>query len=320
MKFLLNTLGLLFLSGIAMAAVPGLMNYQGILTDSLGTPVIDGNHSAVFKIYGAPTGGILLWTESETISTSKGLFTTILGNINPLSETIFSATPRYLGVAVDGGSEFTPRTELVTAPWAFHAQKAESVEDNAVNSQAIANGSVALADLGQNGATNGKIMKWQSGQWIIANDSTGGGGVSSGIASTHSTLVKTLPCDSMIDIATVTLTTPADGYIFVVGRATFDFGGSTSAITSLFQIDETAGGLEVSGNFMRAGLGGYTNTLESEIPVYVDRVYQKPAGTYTFRLEGRGCSFDVNAHVKAYYQGITAVYIPTAMGTVSTIN
>jgi hypothetical protein len=321
MEFLMKSFYKLVLpvlvSALAEGAVPTKLNFQGILTDTTGAPVSDGTHSTVFKFYTVSSGGAALWQESINVTTTDGLFTTLLGETNMIDETIFPSVPIYLGVAVDGAAEMTPRTEFTSVPWAIKSKIADGVQNNSVNSQSIQDGSVTLSDLGQNGATNGKIMKWQGSGWAIANDSAGDG-LSSGIASTHTVLLKILPCDSMIDIATVTITTPSAGYIFVVGKATLAFGNSNSQITILVQIDETAGGLETNGFYISQGLSGYTNTAtDDEMSVYVDRVYQKPAGTYTFRLEGRGCSFDVAAEAKAYFQSVTAMYFPTAMGAVS---
>jgi hypothetical protein len=319
MKFASLFLFLIILGASTLADVPPKINYQGLLTDSSGTPVSDGSHSVVFKFYTVANGGVALWQETHNITTADGLFSIILGETSDIDETIIPSAPVYLGVSVDGGSEMSPRTELVSVPWAIRSKITDGVQDNAVNSQSIQDGSIALADIGQNGANDGKIMKWQSDQWTIANDSIGTGGVSSGIAATHTTLLKMLACDSMIDIVTTTITTPASGYIFVVGKATVAFANSNSQITAVLQIDETAGGLETNTYYITLGLSGYTNTaIDDVFSAYVDRVYQKPAGTYTFRLEGRGCSFDPLAEVKAYFQSITAIFIPTAMGSVST--
>lgn len=40
----------------AMAEVPQVINYQGYLTDGVGSPVADGPYQIVFTIYDTPTG------------------------------------------------------------------------------------------------------------------------------------------------------------------------------------------------------------------------------------------------------------------------
>src|SRR4030067_1170121 len=65
----------LILSAISWGAVPSLINFQGILTDTLGNPVADGNYSVTFRIYDAASGGNILWQEDQVVSTIKGIFT-----------------------------------------------------------------------------------------------------------------------------------------------------------------------------------------------------------------------------------------------------
>lgn len=61
---LLTTVVVLF-SVVASYAVnvPQLINYNGTLTDKNGVPVT-GNFDMVFRIYDAPSGGNVLWSET----------------------------------------------------------------------------------------------------------------------------------------------------------------------------------------------------------------------------------------------------------------
>jgi len=61
------------------AAIPTTMDFQGFLTDPSGNP-INGNQSVTFTIYDAVSGGNNLWTETQTVSVSNGLFNAVLGN------------------------------------------------------------------------------------------------------------------------------------------------------------------------------------------------------------------------------------------------
>ena len=74
------------------AAVPPLMSYQGKLTDSLGVSVADGNYSIWFRIYDDSTGGSILWGELQwSVPVSKGLFSVLLGSVNPLLASVFGS-------------------------------------------------------------------------------------------------------------------------------------------------------------------------------------------------------------------------------------
>lgn len=109
----------------ASAATPLLLNHQGILTDLSGTPVPDAAYTVHFSIYDAPTMGNLLWTETQSITTSAGLFNTLLGGQTVLSADVFtcdppvdSLCPRYLEIEVDGNPALEPRVQLVAVPYA----------------------------------------------------------------------------------------------------------------------------------------------------------------------------------------------------------
>jgi len=84
------------------AGVPGVMTYQGRLTDG-GTPVTD-TLPMTFTIYEDSSGLYAIWTESQDeVVVSNGLFTVLLGSVYPLGDTVFDDTARWLGVSIDGG-------------------------------------------------------------------------------------------------------------------------------------------------------------------------------------------------------------------------
>jgi hypothetical protein len=58
---------LLLLGSISYAQVPRKMSFQGVLTDTAGTPRPDGVYSLMFRMYDAPTGTPPLWTEARTV-------------------------------------------------------------------------------------------------------------------------------------------------------------------------------------------------------------------------------------------------------------
>ena len=103
---------LLSVSVSAPAQIPETMSYQGVLTDGAGTPVSDGNYSLTFKIYTAASGGTEIWTEAQSVLVSGGIFSVILGAVNPL--TVPFDAPYWLSLSVNGGPEYTPRTELTS--------------------------------------------------------------------------------------------------------------------------------------------------------------------------------------------------------------
>jgi hypothetical protein len=104
--------------------VPTTICYQGTLSDPSGAPV-HGPVNMVFSIYEVPAGGVAVWTETQNVSVSSGYFNVYLGDVQPLSYSVFSgATPLYLGVRVAADAEMIPRTRVASVPYAFGAQAA----------------------------------------------------------------------------------------------------------------------------------------------------------------------------------------------------
>ncbi len=110
---------LVVLCGLASAGAPKLMNYQGQLATSGGSPVPDGNYSVTFTVYDAPVAGNIKWTENQNVTTTGGAFAVLLGSVTPINDTVFNALDRYLGITVGADPEMTPRIRLVTAPYSF---------------------------------------------------------------------------------------------------------------------------------------------------------------------------------------------------------
>lgn len=101
------------------AAVPTMVNYQGYLTEPDGDPVPDGSYSVTFTVYDSPSGGVSFWTETRSVTTIKGQFAILLGAVNPILDSVFSGSPRYLGVQVGVSPEMIPRTEVASVPYSF---------------------------------------------------------------------------------------------------------------------------------------------------------------------------------------------------------
>ena len=90
--------------------------YQGYLTDGDDKP-LDGLYAMTFKLYSQPSGGSALWAEQHNsnnrIQIEDGLFNVQLGELNAiLPDVIGSSDQFYLGIAIDAGSEMTPRVHL----------------------------------------------------------------------------------------------------------------------------------------------------------------------------------------------------------------
>jgi len=110
----------MFVSIIALAQVPPMINYQGLLTNpATGDPVADGNYTIVFSIYNTPSGGSAAWSETRTVQVQNGRFDVLLGENTPLTTAILNGAERYLGIKVDSDPEMTPRKRLASVPYTF---------------------------------------------------------------------------------------------------------------------------------------------------------------------------------------------------------
>ena len=117
--FIVVLIGLLLFSTTLFADVPALMDYQGRLTDDNGDPV-NGSVSIEFKIYADSTGGVALWTETQSVDVSDGLFQVSLGAVTTLDLT-FEDDAHWLGINVAADGEMTPRTQIVSVAYAINA-------------------------------------------------------------------------------------------------------------------------------------------------------------------------------------------------------
>jgi len=118
---LLGALALVAALSIQSATLP----YQGLATDAKGIPKADASYPVGFALYSVSTGGAALWSESQSVSTKKGLFSTTLGSVTTIPDSLFKGTALFLGVSFDSSSE-GGRVQLGTTPLALHALKADS--------------------------------------------------------------------------------------------------------------------------------------------------------------------------------------------------
>jgi hypothetical protein len=104
--------------------VPKTISYQGVLTDAAGTNVADASYSLTFKLYTAATGGSALWTEVQSVTTSKGVFSAVLGSVTPLG--LAFDTQYWLGISVSAAAEMTPRVVLTSSAYSFRSINADT--------------------------------------------------------------------------------------------------------------------------------------------------------------------------------------------------
>lgn len=161
MKRLLLSIASVLCLSLANAQVPGTFSYQGILVDGTGAPVADGTHFVEFDFYSAITAGTQLYDGSaNAVTTYKGMFTFIIGTgsgSNPVIPSTLWDNQVYLEVTADA-VVLTPRVQLTSNPYAFKAQSANTVVDNAITSIKITDATIVAADIATGAVTSTGIL------------------------------------------------------------------------------------------------------------------------------------------------------------------
>ena len=180
MKTLFATFAFAATLTFAAAETPGLMSYQGRVSDAAGVLIGSSapvNRTITFKFYSTGTGGTPLYAEAQTVTISAGEFSVLLGNGSGVAGFKGPGTPAispfvtlpsvmsgnvYLGVTVDDGTaaadaEISPRQQIVSGAFAFRSKIAEGLVDGSLSTTMLADTSVTTNKIGSNQVTAAKI-------------------------------------------------------------------------------------------------------------------------------------------------------------------
>ena len=203
------------------SAVPGLISYQGKVSNAAGALVGTGtpvNRLVIFRIWSHQSNSTisdLVYSEQQTVTISEGEFSVLIGQGAAVSGTplgysetakgpttvtvatasVFGGASRFLGVTIDDGTgaadpEVSPRQQLVTSAFAFRAKYAESVGSNGANTlTALDNGNVGVgtANPGARLDVNGALNIFDSGKAFAGGlvSEAGAGMINFGINDTR---------------------------------------------------------------------------------------------------------------------------------------
>lgn len=108
-------------------AAPGLINYQGRLTDLGGRPVTS-KVNITFTFWSAATGGVQLggFSDADTVTpNAQGLYSTFIGDEGgvQIPPSIFSAAQVWINVRV-GNEDLLPRKRLSSVAYALQSDQA----------------------------------------------------------------------------------------------------------------------------------------------------------------------------------------------------
>jgi hypothetical protein len=114
------------LGQIAMGQIPRMISYQGVLTDSNGTPRPDGSYSFTFRLYQTNSGGSALWSEQKTLQTLRGLFSTNLGDQVTFPALLAFDRQYWLSIQVAANPELSPRIALTSSAYSINSFKSDT--------------------------------------------------------------------------------------------------------------------------------------------------------------------------------------------------
>lgn len=100
--------------------VPKLINYQGFLEQS--GSAANGDFTVILRLYNMQSGGTALFADSNTVTVTDGLYSTLIGD-DPVFGTMVDALTNssvWVEIEVDG-TVLTPRERLVSSAYAIRA-------------------------------------------------------------------------------------------------------------------------------------------------------------------------------------------------------
>ena len=202
-KLIILTSLCIILSVMTAWGVPGIISYQGKLTDPRGV-ALDGTYDMIFSIFDSASGGNLLWSENQSsVVVTEGIYNVALGSIHPIPADIFDSDDLYFQVSVynAGTSEYeplSPRQQLTSV--AFSMKCADSDALNGYGSKDFMHvGDKATGDLyghypapivaGLGGRpispaapSKGQVLKYDGSAWKPDKDADSGGDITRVIA------------------------------------------------------------------------------------------------------------------------------------------
>ena len=122
-SFLATMFVLLF--PLTVGAIPQFLQHQGYMANNNGTPVT-GSANVIFNLYTVETEGSSQWTQTIAVTFDGGYYSVLLGSGTPeLSLDLFDGSDLYFATTLEGQEEFSPRTKIVSVPYAFRAEAVE---------------------------------------------------------------------------------------------------------------------------------------------------------------------------------------------------
>ena len=312
-KLVMSVIVLAFVTASAIASP--LISYQGRLASLGGTPVADGDYNAIFRLYPDSAAASPIWSESAVIQTSGGLFDHNLGSVMSLPPDIAVSSPTlFLEIQIE--SEIVlPRIRLASAPTSLGASGlAVADSSNNLMITTVSNDGTLLFLNPITGDTTITLRSTYGGDSAVVLPD---GAISSieilneaGATWNTESSILTLGTGTMSDLVTISVEIPDEGYIMLFGKCYVMLSGTTGPNGAQIQIDDNQGGPAHYPYYQHVGMSGFVNAGLNYFPVMASRIFYRPAGSYTFRLEGLA-THAAPAVAESWDHILLAQYFPT---------
>jgi len=161
------------------AEIPRTLSYQGIYTDTLGTPKPDGVYGFTFRLYETGSGGSAVWTQTKSLDVRRGLFHTVLGDAIPFGGGVGFDRQYWLSLQPGSDPELAPRIPLTSTGYSIRSIKSDTsvyalnapaqafvdsariagtIPDNSVTSNKIANNAVTSLKIADGSISTAKLL------------------------------------------------------------------------------------------------------------------------------------------------------------------
>jgi hypothetical protein len=105
------------------------LSYQGVLSNSDGSSVSDGNYDILVKFYNVSENGTPLWEELHNdVTVTNSIFNVILG-CNATLNLNFDEQ-YWLGISINNNTELIPRLKLTSSAYAFNTINSSQLGQN----------------------------------------------------------------------------------------------------------------------------------------------------------------------------------------------